>query len=170
MWLKDANFALTDGYDTDGRMTWLEANAWITYLNTFDFDSDGTPGYANHSDWRLPKTLPVNGTSYDYNNSYDGSTDQGYNITSPNSELAYMFYVELGYLGIYDTSGNGPQAGYGLTTNTGPFTNLQQMFWSGTEFPIDSNFAWVFAYNDGHQLLFSKDYDGLFAWAVRDGG
>jgi hypothetical protein len=65
MWLKDANFSLTDGFDTDGLMTWDEANAWITYLNTTDFDSDGTPGYANYGDWRLPQALPVNGISYD---------------------------------------------------------------------------------------------------------
>ena len=43
MWLKDADFSQTDGYDADGLMTWDEAIAWITYLNTTDFDGDGTP-------------------------------------------------------------------------------------------------------------------------------
>ena len=27
-WLQDANYAQTSGYDTDGRMTWIEAKAW----------------------------------------------------------------------------------------------------------------------------------------------
>ena len=164
MWLKDANFSQTDGYDTDGLMTWDEANAWITYLNTTDFDSDGTPGYANQSDWRLPQALPVNGISYDYTQSRDGSTDTGYNITSPNVELSYMFYIELGNQGAFDTAGNIRWPVPGLT-NTGPFINLQPTVYQyGTEIPPSNKF--IFDFNLGAQLSAHKNLS-YYAWAVR---
>ena len=37
MWLQDANYAQTSGFDTDGRMTWFEANAWIQSLNEINY-------------------------------------------------------------------------------------------------------------------------------------
>lgn len=164
MWLKDANYAQTSNYDADGRMTWDEANSWITYLNITDFNIDGIVGYANYSDWRLPQTLPVNGVSYNQVYSYNGSTDVGYNIYSPSSEMAYMYYVELGNIGYCDTSGSCPQSGGGLT-GTGPFLNLQSWYyWSGTEY--DSLNSWVFVFNYGYQYGDYKDYD-MYAWAVR---
>jgi hypothetical protein len=165
MWLKDANFSMTDTYDPDGLMTWDEANAWIAYLNTNDFNGDGTPGYANYSDWRLPQALPVNGTSYDYTQGHDGSTDTGYNITSPNAELSYMFYVELGNLGLYDTAGDIRWPAPGLT-NTGPFINLQATVYQyGTEIPPSNKFTLDF--NWGAQLSAHKNLS-YYVWAVRD--
>ena len=32
MWLKDANYAMTSGYDQDGQMPWGTANSWAEYL------------------------------------------------------------------------------------------------------------------------------------------
>jgi hypothetical protein len=43
--LRDWNTAQTSGYDSDGRMTWQQANAWIDHLNTTT--------YLGHSDWEL---------------------------------------------------------------------------------------------------------------------
>src|SRR3989304_3602704 len=102
MWLKDVNFSRTWGYD-----------------------SDGLSGYANYGDWPLPQVLPVNGVNYNFTVSYNGSTDVGYNITSPQSELAYMYYVELGNIGYSDPSGIYPQTGWQSgweLKNSGPFT------------------------------------------------
>jgi hypothetical protein len=62
-------------------------------------------------------TNPVKGSSYYYTTwSYDGSTDLGYNQSAPGStypgstgsEMAYMFYYELGNLGLRDINGNIP--------------------------------------------------------------
>ena len=58
-------------------------------------------------------------------------TDYAYNVSAPgsvyaystNSELAYMYYNNLGNLGYYNTQGD-RQAGWG-PVNTGPFINLQ---------------------------------------------
>lgn len=47
-WLADANYAMTSGYDSDGLMTWDEAQSWIGTLNTAN--------YLGVNDWRLPAT------------------------------------------------------------------------------------------------------------------
>jgi hypothetical protein len=62
-WLADANYAQTSGYDTDGIMSWDDANAWAVSLNI-----SGVTG------WRLPKTKPIDGiTSNDRNDSHIGT-------------------------------------------------------------------------------------------------
>lgn len=66
-WLKDANYAKTSGYDSDGQMNWRAANAWASNLV-----------YGGYSDWRLPTS----------------DTCGGYNCTG--SELGHLFYAELG--------------------------------------------------------------------------
>ncbi len=50
IWLKDANYARTEGYDSDGLMTWYDAMDWVDYVNGME---EGN-GYAGHNDWRLP--------------------------------------------------------------------------------------------------------------------
>ncbi len=86
-----------------------------------------------------------------------------------------MFYVELGNIGIYDTSGNFPQLGWGLT-NTIPFTNFSQLaiYWSGTDYGIvkgndpTGTRAWIFNFDMGAISHSPKDFN-RYAWAVRDG-
>jgi hypothetical protein len=170
-WLQDANYAMTSGYDDDGRMTWEEAVEWTEQLH-----------YNGYTGWRLPYTNPVNGSAYNYTHLNDGSSDDGYNISAPGtiyagstgSEMAYMFLYELGNLGYCDTSGNCPQEGWGLT-NTGPFTNIMDgNYWSATEYGRDvpglpSGYnAWCFHSDNGAQGYLGKA-SPLYAWAVRDG-
>lgn len=79
MWLQDANYPLTSGYDSDGLMNWNEAYTWIDYLNSTN--------YAGYNDWRLPSAL-----------NSDGSGPCGlYNCSE--SELGYMYYTELDFPG-----------------------------------------------------------------------
>lgn len=171
-WLQDANYVHTSGYDSDGAMIWYEAVIWAETLEYYD----SIRGVV-WDDWRLPETLPVNGVSYDFNHSYDGSTDIGANISaigsaypgSTGSEMAYMFHNSLGNLSFYDTSGNPYQTGGGLQ-NTEPFLNVQaSSYWSGTE--TDSSSALVFFLGQGTQSSAGKEIGGggLFSWAVRDG-
>jgi hypothetical protein len=160
-WLQDANYARTSGYDADGRMSWANAKAWAENLVYGGFD-----------DWRLPTVGPVGG-EFNYNFSNNGTTDLGYGITSPNSELAYMYYVNLGNLGICAPNNSDPtgcveQPGWGLM-NTGPFTNLQSnVYWSGTEYAPNPSFAWFFDAVIGRQVFGGK-INGFYAWAVRPG-
>ncbi len=104
-WLQDANYAKTSGYDADGLMSWGGATAWAANLS-----------YGGYSDWRLASNTAVNGSTFDYNYNVNGTTDVGYNITSPNSELAYMYHVNLGLDSYYDTSG-APQPTFGIFGN-----------------------------------------------------
>jgi len=81
---------------------------------------------------------------------------------------ARLFYDTLGNLGYYDTSGNGPQSGWGLT-NTGPFSNFQSdYYWSGLEYAPDTNDAWDFNFYYGFQSSTSKA-TSFYALAVRPG-
>jgi MYXO-CTERM domain-containing protein len=179
-WLADANYAKTSGYDADGLMTWTQAQSWIVSLNA----ENGGGGHLGYNNWRLPTTGPVNGVSMNYNFSYNGSTDYGYNVSAPGtayagskgSEMAYLFYNELGNKGYCDpatsTTGScsGPQAGWGLS-NSGLFSNLQSIgvYWSGTEYAPSTSFAWGFVFYDGYQVVNNKTNNNFYALAVRSG-
>ena len=173
-WLQDANLAATEtfgvsGIDPYGYMTWPTVQAWINAMNATE--------YKGISEWRLPRTLPVNGTCYNYIESYNGSSDYGYNISAPDSaypeskfsEMAYMYYNNLGNTGFYDVNGNSPQPGWGLQ-NTGPFFNVMQIlgYWSGTEYGLTPGNIWAFGFDDGDQGGGSMYYN-RYAWAVMDG-
>ena len=148
-------------YDNDLQITWLDYTKgydnwqnqkdWANTLGSSLTTVSLLPGYTIAPDWttgwRLPST--VDGS---YSWGYDGTTTAGYNIT--NSEMGHLYYTELGNKGYYDTSGNGPQAGWGLT-NQVPFTNLiASWYWSGTEYADDPNSAWYFYTNYGYQDVF----------------
>ena len=150
-WLRDWN--------VDGLQTWDTQVAWAAALTR------GT-----YSGWMLPSITDTGSPGCNF--SYNG-TDCGYNVQTASgstvySAMAYMWYVELGNLAYYDTSGNHPQSGWGLS-NTGPFQNMQSsVYWSGTEYAPLTSLAWVFDTRGGFQ-----GYDGksstLYAVAVRPG-
>lgn len=176
-WLADANYGAGSIYDngsipgdstggstTDGLMKWDNANAWVANLSFTD-------GVNVYDDWRLPTVEPVNGTSFNYNRSYNGSTDNGYNITSPQSEMAYMYYVNLGNLAAYNSAGESSGCyvapTYSCLDNVGPFSNIQPyVYWSGTEHALAD--AWFFHMAGGGQDGFEISQGG-HAWAVSSG-
>lgn len=184
-WLQDANYARTSGYDDDGRMQWNQAAEWADGLSYYDSVRGVT-----WTDWRLPDTGPVNGQLFNFETtSRDGSTDLGHNIGAPGtiyagstgSEMAFMFYINLGNLGQYDLDGTlRPDGEWGLL-NTGfqsggfggPevfFENIRKGgYWSGTEYPPDTDYAIWFNINAGAQRASDKDDFLYAAWAVRDG-
>lgn len=161
-WLANANLAATNtfgvsGINANGTMTWYTAQSWIGAMNAAN--------YLGYSDWRLP-TITDTGTP-GCNFSFSG-TDCGYNVNTVTSEMAHLFYDELGNKSYFNTDGTGPQAGWGLT-NTGPFNNLQSSYlWSGTEYAPDTRFALVFSFYHGGQGTTSNG-DNLYALAVRPG-
>ena len=111
-WLQDANYARTSGAHPTGRMTFKQARAWAASLAYFD-----TVRGVTLTGWRLPKTRPVNGVSFDWfglgpdgSGMVNGGSDVGYWISAPGSvfagskgsELAHLHYSTLrnrGYCG-----------------------------------------------------------------------
>jgi len=169
-WLQDANYAHTSNYasaNSSGGMDWTTATAWAANLV-----------YGGFSDWRLATNTPVDGSSsFNASFNYDGTTDYGINITSPNSELAYMYHVNLGLKGYYSTSGDfqddfgvfGNGTTYGGQANVGLVNNLQSdVYWSGAEYSPGSDNAWDFYTYIGVQDASPKNSE-LYAWAVRPG-
>lgn len=166
-WLQDANYAKTSGYDASGLMNWSAANTWAANLV-----------YGGYDDWRLAHNTPVNGSAFNDIASDDGSTDVAFNITSPNSELSFMFYVNLGLKGFNSPSGvfqpdfgvfgDGTTGGQG---NVGLVTNLvSDAYWSGTAVsaPAPEPRSWIFFTSSGYQR-YDYQWLGAYAWAVRDG-
>lgn len=170
-WLQDASYAMTSGYDTDGLMSWKQAVKWAGDL----VYQDSVRG-VSYSDWRLPHVLPVDGTSYNGKFSFDGSTDEGYNNTSPNSELSYMFHVNLGLNGYYRPDGT-VEPDFGATgmgrwgsANVGLVKNIRSnIYWTGSVYePHPTLNAWMFDAHWGYQNFYSQ-WDNLYVWALRDG-
>jgi len=162
-------------YDTVLNVTWLDMTATDkTWDEAVDWASN--LNHAGFEGWRLPTVKPVNGTDFQYGVEFeginyqtaDGSTDWGWNITSPNSELSHLFYVTLGNVAEFDQDGFLTDNS-GLS-NTGPFKNLQAgVYWTGTEFFLDTeDFAWIFQTDLGLQTDDLKTWQNL-AIAVRDG-
>jgi hypothetical protein len=157
-WLADANYAKTTLFDTDGKMVWATANNWAAGL-----DVNGITG------WRLPSTVDAGNDGCTFNPDQYNGEDCGYNITT-HSEMSHLFYVTLGNVDFYDTSGNQDPNWSTSNHNTGPFKNLKSDFyWSGTSYAQDPSAAWKFAFLFGGQEDGDKAAQFNFAWPVHSG-
>lgn len=173
-WLQNAN--------ANGLMTWSQATAWAANLSYYDSVRNVT-----YTDWRLPTTGPVDGSTFNYNTSYNGSSDYSYNISeqstvyagSTGSEMAHLYYNSLANKGFVTPSSLYPsftlQAGFGLVNDpTNPndeslFINfLPSNYWSGTAYAPLNGVAWRFGFGGGLQDPDAKD-SSWYAMAVRDG-
>ena len=146
--LQDANYAMTSGYDSDGRMTWDNAVAWADQLE-----------YQGYKDWRLPDA-----------HNHDGSGPVfGFNATS---EMGHMYYGNLGG----SASGSFPGMDFtdSVTGETRSFQNLQHgssgsdSYWSVPPSILTSGAGYTFNFTGGSQGLSVLDLDHV-AWAVREG-
>ena len=160
-WLQNANPAGT-------LMSWNDAVSWVADFEYYDSVRDVT-----WSDWRLPLAGPVNGVSHDDAFGYDGATDNGYNISSVNNELGYMFHVNLGLLSYAATDGTWPQTDFGFSADqSGPFQNMGfaaiAPFWTGTEYPPFDGMAYLLPFETGFNHGGAKD-TRMLVWPVRDG-
>jgi hypothetical protein len=174
------------GSSYTGWMAWWGAMAWADQLSVSDSVRNQTL-----SDWRLPTVAPVNGSAFNYNLSYIGATDFGWNLSAPGtvyagstaSELAYMYYNNLlGNVPYCSPDGTCPQPGWAgvldpsfvdaATGLTKSFQNLPQSvaYWSGADsMPDPPSFAWVFGTRDGGYQTYTYKSHGYGGWAVRDG-
>jgi hypothetical protein len=152
------NVVAGDFNTSNGRMTWYGAMAWAEWLGSID--------YAGVDDWRLPAIIDTGAAGCQF--AYVG-TACGYNVDTSTGELASLWYDTLGNIAYYDTSGSGPQSGWGLS-NTGPFgTSMQDYaYWSGTEYAPSPGGAWDFNTLYGRQAYDDK-VSQSYGWAVRPG-
>lgn len=171
-WLQDANYAKTSGYDADGKMSWFEATNWAANLSYYDSVRN-----VAWNDWRLPIVRPVNGTSFNYDYSANGSTDYGYNVSAPltpyagstGSELANLWFNTLGNTSVISVGGVMYPQGWD-NPNLNPFINLYiGEYLTDTDFGSDHDYTWVFYTYMGSQTSNWKYNTDLYAWAVRDG-
>ncbi|MBT9538504.1 PEP-CTERM sorting domain-containing protein [Thiobacillus sp.] len=165
-WLANAN--------VNGQMTHGAATAWAANLSF----TDGVNTYDN---WRLPTVNPVNGVSFNYSSSPDGSTDLGYNISkagttyagSTGSEMAHLFYNTLGNSGYFTpsdvVSGCYVSPSNTCLDNTAPFDNLQAYFyWSATEYAPGTEGAYYFDFGLGSQSV-ANGSSYFYALAISPG-
>lgn len=171
-WLQDANyaatqFAATGGVqgDADGLMNWDAAKTWASNLDISRTSGESLTG------WRLAANTPV-GADWNFDFSYDGSTDVGFNIISSNSELSYMYYVNLGLKGGYSPTGV-YQKNYGIYGNgttggeadVGPVKNLQSyVYWSGTAYALFPAYVALFFGTDAGGMGFGDQNFESYAW------
>ncbi|HEY7497039.1 MAG TPA: DUF1566 domain-containing protein [Vicinamibacterales bacterium] len=145
-WLQDAQFAQTSGYAQFGRLNWADANAWAAGLEYYDSVRGIT-----WNDWRLPTTV-------------NDPSSLGYDTNGLNSELAYMYYVNLGYAPNLEHDRFAPAP---TSSNYNPFVNLAYRgYWSETMGPQGQ--AWMFHFHFGSTELDGPN-DEQRIWAVRDG-
>lgn len=158
-WLQDANYAQTSGYDDNDGMDWNRATAWASNLTYKDF-----------SDWRLPSAKPNGNIAQSYN----GSTDYGYNNTR--SEIGHLF-TELGNIAVYDKAGNYQNVeDFGVlhstfidagTHQSVSFLNVDfAVYWQAEAYNFENAFSFNFLF--GEQRVERKYYDNS-VWVVRDG-
>lgn len=132
-WLQNANAALGSISDKadgiiDGRMTWYNAANWASGLNYYDSIRKVT-----YSDWRLPTWTDTGAPGTQC--TYSGGTDCGNNVDPASSEMAHLYFTELGNLSYLTTSDTWSGAYDGganpnsTLDNVGPFTNFQSDYY-----------------------------------------
>jgi hypothetical protein len=168
-WLQDANYTQASGASADGRLNWQDAQAWAANLSYFDSVRGVT-----YTDWRLPSVKPLNGSTWRLDQSPDGTSDWGYNVTSPQHELGHLFYVSLGNLASFRLDGSVRPGSAGIDfgiVNSGPFQNLfNAQYWYGADSPWNpGTHALGFLSYSGGSLLNATTDALLQVMAVRDG-
>lgn len=183
-WLADANYAKTSGYDADGKMDWQQAKDWAANLSYYDSVRGVT-----YDDWRLPTVTDTEPFGCDvidcgYHVQSLSTTEDGTVIVR--SEMAHMYYVNLGFKGYYGRSGFN-QSGWGIFEDgtlggerdgLGPDASILNVqadgYWAGTQDVSKPWQAWGFEFSVGAQYTYTHgDPYGrnvnFYSWAVRPG-
>jgi hypothetical protein len=149
-WLQDATYARTLGLGS-GKMNWVDATSWVSNLEYYD-----TVRNVTWSDWRMPATFS------------DEIGTVGFDETGQSSELAYMYYNNLGFTANKSLDVNSPDP---QSSNYNPFENLRYRgYWSSTLTELtQSDRAWSLHFHFGYQSYTKVLSDELNIWAVRDG-
>jgi hypothetical protein len=149
-WMQDALYASTTGVSSNGRLTWDAAMAFASSTTYFDSVRNTT-----WDDWRLPQQF-VNSRS----------TALMYDTLGLESEMAYMYYINLGYSA---NTGHNPSLPAPTSSNYNPFINLTYRgYWTETTNALRAGEAWAFHFHFGSTELGGKG-DPSRVWLLRDG-
>lgn len=160
-------------YDTVLDVTWLRDVQAFPQAHWADANTAAAALVVGSvAGWRLPSLVDTGASGPDF--SFSG-TDAGYNVQTMSggvvySEMAYLWYVELGNLAYYDTAGNVAPPGWGLS-NSGDFQNLTHgQYWLGLEYVTASNhYGWAFDSHLGLQQFDPHPGDALRSLLVHGG-
>ena len=149
-WMQDALYASTTGASSNGRLTWDAAMAFASSTTYVD-----TVRNTTWDDWRLPQQF-VNSRS----------SALMYDTLGQQSELAFMYYVNLGYA---PNTGHNPALPEPTSSNYNPFINLTYRgYWTETTNALRAGEAWAFHFHFGSTELGGKA-DPSRVWLLRDG-
>jgi hypothetical protein len=169
-WLQDASY-VQNYYDSEFHaVNWSTANSWVSNLEYQDSVRDTV-----WTDWRLPEISPSY-TGREGSSVPTGDPSQ-YHIydrsESGANELAYMYYVNLGFDAYTDEIIDPSLVPIPTSDNYNPFENLNYLgTWTGNQLddPSAPNSVWYFHFHFGQTLLdASGGMDTQTVWAVRDG-
>lgn len=148
-WLQDAQYSIAS--TGVAKRNWVDAMNWADQLEYYDSVRDVT-----WTNWRLPSTV-------------NDPSSIGWDTTGMSSELAYMYYINLGYEANMSLDPSDPAP---TSTNYNPFYNLAYRgYWSSTatgngDSDID---VWYLHMHFGYQDVNSGLGDEQRMWAVMDG-
>jgi hypothetical protein len=130
-------------------MNWQDA---MEFASTVSYE-DTVRGQAL-TGWRLPSTI-------------NSQSSLGWDPTGQSSELAYMYYVNLGFEANTSLDRFDPEP---TSSNYNPFINLAYRgYWSSTIESAEMDRAWAFHFHFGYQNYTGTTVDEMFWWLVRDG-
>jgi hypothetical protein len=149
-WMQDALIAQTTGASSNGRLTWESAMAYASSATYFDSVRNTT-----WDDWRLPQQfVTARGSALMYD------------TLGVQSELAYMYYINLGYAA---NTGHNPSLPAPTSSNYNPFINLTyRAYWTETPNPLRAGQSWAFHFHFGSSEI-GGNTDPSRVWLVRDG-
>jgi hypothetical protein len=146
-WLQDAGYVSTSGYNSSGRLTWDGAMSFADSTSYYDEVRNTV-----WDDWRLPSTI-------------NSPSSYGYDINGLSSELAFMYYVNLGFAPDYTHSPATPNP---TGDKYNPFLNIAYRgFWSET-LTDSPRQAWMLHFHFGSTEITAID-DAQRVWLLRDG-
>ncbi len=145
-WMRDASYAYTSGYDSDGVLPYDQALNFVDNLN-----ASGASGHLGISTWRLPKMNYITNNGFG-TFSYCGS-DSGHNVDPESGELAFMYYEHLKLNSKFDCLGQ-PQTPHSVTYS-GPFININNnegdSYYYGDDYAPDPTRVWGIHFEYGGQ-------------------
>ncbi|MES9852004.1 MAG: hypothetical protein ABW170_09255 [Candidatus Thiodiazotropha sp. L084R] len=169
-WLQDVSYVQNHYSSANHAVNWATANSWVSGLEYQDSVRNTV-----WTDWRLPEINPAY-TGWE-GSSVPTDSPTEYHIydrsESGANELAYMYYVNLGFDAYTDPITDPGAVPLPTSDIDNPFENLYYLgTWTGNQLedPTLPNSVWYFHFHFGQTLLdASGGGDTQTVWAVRDG-